>query len=215
VEKRLVHSSRKIAMRSIRWLLFIALLSLVIGGLSLDAQETNRAAVVVRFDNERSISQCISFDEEKINGYQLLERSGLALDAQFESLGGIICGIEDTGCAAGDCLCACRGGGDCVYWSYWLQADDVWRYAQIGATSHSVVNGDVEGWSWGPGSLTDAIEPPLMSFDEICTNSVESQNEAPITQDRDRPSYNTLIVFGGIVIVLILIFLNVRRRGSS
>ena len=203
-------------MRPKRWLLFIALLLiLLISGLPLSAQDANRAALVVRFDDETTISKCVSFGEDQISGYELLERSRLALDVQFEGLGGIVCGIEETGCAAGECLCACKGGGDCVYWSYWLQADEEWHYAQTGATSHSVVNGNVEGWSWGPGSLTYAIEPPLMTFDEICASPSESQNEAPNIQDESRPSFTTLIVFGGIVVILVVILLTVRRRGPA
>jgi hypothetical protein len=199
-------------MRAARWLPFIALLTLIVSGLPLGAQDTNRAAVVVRFDDETAISQCVSFGEEKISGYELLERSGLALDVQFEGLGGIVCGIEDTGCAAGDCLCACKGGGDCVYWSYWLQSVDGWQYAQVGATSHTVENGQVEGWSWGPGSLTDAVEPPLMSFDAICGNSSQSQGDLRSNQADEQLPFGPVIAFGGIVIVLVVILLVVRKR---
>jgi hypothetical protein len=202
-------------MRPTRWLPFVALLALIIGGLPLGAQNASRAAVVIRFDDETAISKCVSFGEEQINGYELLERSGLTLDAQFEGLGGIVCGIGGTGCAAGDCLCACRGGGECVYWSYWIQADDGWQYAQIGATSQAVQNGQVEGWSWGPGSLTDAIEPPLMRFEDICGIPTGSQIDLSSTQANEPLSFGPIIAFGGIVILLVVILLMVSRKRPS
>jgi hypothetical protein len=36
------------------------------------AQEGSRAAVVVRFDDQRTVSRCVAFDEEQVSGYTLL-----------------------------------------------------------------------------------------------------------------------------------------------
>lgn len=132
------------------------------------AQESSRAAVVVRFDDQRVESRCVAFDEEEISGYTLLQRSGLSLDFASAAQGGLVCAIEGTGCGVDDCLCQCQGN-PCVYWSYWRLGDDGWAYSPVGASVRRVSDGDVDGWSWGPGSVTSAIEPPAMRFDEICT----------------------------------------------
>jgi len=133
----------------------------------VQAQEGGRAGVVVRYDDERTESRCVSFEEEEISGYTLLQRSGMALDIKSEGQGGLVCAIAGTGCGTDNCLCQCQGD-PCVYWSYWRLADDGWRYSVVGSTIKRISNGDVDGWSWGPGSVTSAIEPPPLTFDEIC-----------------------------------------------
>ncbi|HET7090026.1 MAG TPA: hypothetical protein VFL17_15425, partial [Anaerolineae bacterium] len=60
--------------------------------------------------------------------------------------------------------CSCAFPPD--YWSYWHLRDGSWAYASVGASSYTVHDGDVEGWSWGAG------EPPaLFTFDQICAPS--------------------------------------------
>jgi hypothetical protein len=131
------------------------------------AQSEGRAAVVVRFGDGRVESRCVTIPLEGITGYELLERSGLDLQVRFEGAGVAVCSIEKTGCAPGDCFCQCRGG-DCVYWSYWHQRDGIWQYAVVGAASHRVTDGSVDGWSWGPGTVAEAISPPPTSFEDLC-----------------------------------------------
>jgi hypothetical protein len=131
------------------------------------AQTGGQAGLVVRFGDDRVESRCVAFDEAEISGYSLLQRSGLAADIKPQGQGGLVCAIEGTGCGIADCLCQCQGD-PCVYWSYWRLADDGWSYSAIGATTRQLSDGDVDGWSWGPGSVTSAIQPPQMTFDEIC-----------------------------------------------
>jgi hypothetical protein len=131
------------------------------------AQSASRAAVVVRFDDQRTERRCVAFDGLEISGYALLQRSGLALDVQAQGQGGLVCAIEGTGCGADNCLCQCQGD-PCVYWSYWRLGDDGWDYSTVGASARQLANGDVDGWSWGPGSLTSAVEPPAATFEEVC-----------------------------------------------
>ncbi|MGD8586036.1 MAG: hypothetical protein PVJ75_11850 [Chloroflexota bacterium] len=131
------------------------------------AQEGGRAGVVVRFADDRVESRCVAFDEDEISGARLLERSGLVLAVKPAGQGGLVCAIEGTGCGLDNCLCQCQGD-PCIYWSYWRLGDDGWAYSGVGASIRRIGDGDVDGWSWGPGSVTSAIEPPVMSFDEIC-----------------------------------------------
>lgn len=132
------------------------------------AQTGNQAAVVVRFSDDRTETACVEFEEPQINGFDLLQRSGLNIEIEAQGLGALVCAIDDTGCPASDCLCQCRGGGDCIYWSYWHLQQNGWQYSQAGSLGYQIQSGAVDGWSWGPGAANQAFPPANLSFEEIC-----------------------------------------------
>jgi hypothetical protein len=134
----------------------------------LAAQNTNQAALVVRFGDGNVQKQCVTFSEPEITGYDLLQRSGMDVTVDAQGMGALICRIGGTGCPADDCLCQCKGGDDCVYWSYWHQNGGGWQYSPGGASIYPVTNGTIEGWSWGPGTVDKAVPPPETAFEEIC-----------------------------------------------
>jgi len=102
-----------------------------------------------------------------------------------QSQGGLVCRIESTGCTVGDCLCQCAGE-PCVYWSYWRHDQDGWHYSATGATLRRLSDGDVDGWSWGPGSVTSAIEPPPVAFADICPDrSVQNSETLAVAAEPD------------------------------
>lgn len=136
------------------------------------SQSQNRVALVIRDDTGGVYTQCIQFDEPQISGYDVLLRSGLEVAAEVQGMGALVCSIDGLGCSADNCLCECQGGGDCVYWSYWLRPDDAWVYSAGGATQLMASDGDIQGWSWGPGSVTNAIPPPDISFGDVCQIAV-------------------------------------------
>jgi hypothetical protein len=135
---------------------------------SVSAQEPNRAGLVVMLEDGTAVTRCVEFTEPEITGFELLTRSGLDVETASVSLGAAVCRLEDTGCPGNDCFCQCEGGGDCVYWSYWHLRDGQWQYSQAGAGMTRVQNGTVQGWTFGPGTPQDALEPPPTTFDEIC-----------------------------------------------
>jgi hypothetical protein len=188
-----------------RWRL--ALLFVLFGYLSaaflsgVAAQESNRAAVVVRFAEGHSESRCVAFEEEQISGFELLNRSGLPVDARIEGMGGIVCRIGETGCSQNDCFCQCKGGADCTYWSYWHARDADWRYAQVGASTYLVGNGEVDGWSWGPGSPDSAIAPPPGSFEEICKANAQNTSESGV-DSANSPNWMGYAALAVLLIVL-------------
>lgn len=137
-------------------------------------QVPNRAGLVVRFGDQRTETRCVEFSEPEITGLELLERSGLGLAVDYQAGGAAICSINDTGCPADDCFCQCAGGADCVYWSFWQHQSNGWRYSAGGAGVIIVRDGELNGWSWGPGSVTEAIPPQETSFDEICVAAAPS-----------------------------------------
>ncbi|MFC2043097.1 hypothetical protein ACFLUA_02980 [Chloroflexota bacterium] len=134
----------------------------VLGFLSLPnshAQESNRAGLVIQYEEDRIETYCISFEEETIRGYELLELSELELELEYSSLGVAVCKIEDMGCPPSECL-ICEIP---KYWSYWHLVDGDWVYSPLGVGNSEVSDGGVDGWSWGNQEL-----PKLYSFDEIC-----------------------------------------------
>jgi hypothetical protein len=148
------------------------------------AQNTNQAGIVIRLGDSDLVSRCIAFFEEDISGLELLERSGLATQIRAEGMGSLVCSINDTGCPADDCFCECRGGAECIYWSYWQQSDEGWQYARLGASSYRVSNGEIQGWSWGPGSLTEAVAPPELTIEQVCSEQpVENTDVAQQQQE--------------------------------
>ena len=138
------------------------------------ASDGNRVAVVVDYGNGQIASRCVAFTEDGISGYEALERTGLPVETDFQTGGAAICRIAGQGCPSEDCFCACRGGGECKYWSYWHLNDGVWNYSSAGAGIYQVRDGAIEGWVWGLGSVTQAIPPPLITFSEVCTISDEN-----------------------------------------
>ena len=155
-------------MRATRFHLFLlASLTLLILPPTLQAQDENRAALVVNF-GDRVSTHCVSFSEDQISGYELLVRAGLDVEVEADGMGAAVCQLDDTGCPSNDCFCQCSGGDDCVYWSYWHQSGGAWQYSAVGASAYQVEDGSVEGWSWGPGSPEQAIPPPDLSFADVC-----------------------------------------------
>lgn len=199
--------------KQFRWLL-VALTGLA-GSLTVSiahAQEQSKAAIVIRLSESQVETRCVAFNEETISGVELLRRSGLAFATENQGMGSLVCSIEEQGCPANDCFCECSGGGNCTYWSYWHLRDDGWQYAQVGGSGYQIRNKDVDGWSWGPGSVTEAIPPPDVQFDEICSEGSdfnEGSFERDLTSNFDLLSYLPFVLVVGIVIGMGLL---ARRR---
>jgi hypothetical protein len=165
------------------------------------AQEENVAAIIVRVADDRILTRCVSFAEEQISGMELLERSGLDVQAGHVGMGAQICSVAGAGCPASDCFCQCAGGADCVYWSYWRQAEGRWQYASLGAASTLVSDGQVDGWSWGPGTVAEAIEPPPVRYEELCPAG--GPTSRPTGDERDEIGGRPLPLVGiGIIVAL-------------
>lgn len=200
------------------WLILLGLLlAPLLLATRLQGDEPNQAALVARLDDERVETRCVTFADETISGHALLERSGLEYVVDATSAGVFVCSVEGQGCPANDCRCECRGD-PCIYWSYWRLREGEWQYASVGATLTEVRNGDVEGWSWGPGSVTAAIPPPAVTFEEVCTDDVA----APVAQAGEAAESDgaatSWLPYAAFVLVALLLggaFLWVRRGSGS
>lgn len=156
--------------------------ALLVAGLSLmagwgtQAQTINRAGLVVQFGDGSVQTYCIQFTSPSITGYDLLQATGnlqVIYDAASTGMGAGVCKINNDGCnfPAEDCFCQCQGI-NCVYWSYFhLDATNTFVYSTVGASSHTLQNGSVDGWRWGAGSTTVAPPPPVYTFDQLCSTT--------------------------------------------
>jgi hypothetical protein len=156
------------------WIGYLALvLMLVTTGIGtgeqiVRAQQPNRVAVIVQHGDGSVITRCVEFGEPEITGYDVLTRAGFEVAANFDSgFGAGVCAIDGEGCPADNCFCQCQGS-PCLYWIYHHLVNGQWVYSNVGASTYTVQNGDVEGWAWGEGSPEGGAQPPVIPFDQIC-----------------------------------------------
>ncbi|MFZ5917602.1 MAG: hypothetical protein ACOYZ7_11755 [Chloroflexota bacterium] len=165
-------------------LVWIALTILILLPVTTLAQTPNRAGLVVQFPDGQVQTACVEFQEDRITGLDLLNRSGLVVNVDFGSgLGARVCKIDETGCdAPGEpCFCQCLGA-PCYYWNYWTLKDGQWSYSPLGASSHHLIDGDMDGWVWSQGK-----EPPVLwSLDEICPTQTDA-DALTLTPDTSTP----------------------------
>src|SRR5215211_6963761 len=146
----------------IRLWVLISLAALLAGVLlrpapTLADEELHHAGLVVRDAEGRMTYAWVPFGEEEIDGIELLRRSGIpVVTVGFGALGEGVCSIAGQGCGVGECRRnVCQGSAaDAPYWQYFKQdASDpaVWTWQPLGASSSTVEDGDVFGWSWTAG----------------------------------------------------------------
>lgn len=138
---------------------------------ALAAQTVNRAAIVVVFASGTTFQKCVEFTGDEISGLSMLEDTGLDLVVDASNLIGVaVCKIRTNGCdfPGESCFCKCQGG-PCKYWSYWSgDASGKWTYASMGTANRMLRNGDIDGWVWGVGTISNASPPPAITFEQVC-----------------------------------------------
>jgi hypothetical protein len=135
----------------------------------------NRAVVIV--DTGSSVrAACVLFSEDSISGAEALQRAGMSPVFQgYSGLGGAVCSLNGVGCPSdGSCL-TCQAPS---YWQYWRSNGGGFAYSGAGASSTSVTDGSVEGWSWG-GTRT---APPFQSVDAVCGAEAPPATSPPETR---------------------------------
>lgn len=146
------------------------------------AQSSNRAGLVIQFGDGSIVTRCITFEGEKISGYEALEQTGLPLVAAFDPMGAAVCKIGDDGCPADNCFC----GQPEAYWSYWQLKNGAWTYSGLGSSINYLYNGDVDGWAWSRG-----LPPPVYSFAEICAEPTATATVPPTSTPTTPPTATT------------------------
>src|SRR5215210_220630 len=130
------------------------------------ADELHHAGFVVRDAQGRTTYAWVPFAEEEIDGITLLHRSGIpVVTVGFGALGEGVCSISGQGCGIAGCRRnVCQGSAaDAPYWQYFEQDPGdpaVWTWQPLGASSSTVEDGDVFGWSWTAGNPALPALPP-------------------------------------------------------
>lgn len=150
--------------------LCLLLLIVSIGSVGHAQEPEHQAGLVIQFADNQVQTFCIGFSEPTITGLELLERTNLPLSTQSQGMGAAVCSIDSQGCNYPNqaCFCGCSGGA-CKYWALQKLENQRWVYANVGASAITVQPGEVYGWAWGAGNVEQGQEPPVMSFEQICT----------------------------------------------
>lgn len=135
-----------------------------------NSSAASRAGVVIRYADGTVRSSCVTFDEASISGLELLQRSQAEVIAQPAPGNAAVCKIGVDGCdyPAEPCFCKFGAANSGEYWAYWQLDGAAWRYGQQGAGARRVGNGDVDGWAYGSGSVENGVQPPVVTFAEVC-----------------------------------------------
>jgi hypothetical protein len=136
----------------------------------------SRAAIVIQYADGNTSTACVTFQEDEIDGQELLDRSAFSYVADYGNpMGSIICSIEGSGCDFPNekCFCNCSEPGSCSYWAYFIRAEnDDWVYAPLGARLRKIHHGDIDAWIWvdslGFGQIEGTAGLPEVSFENIC-----------------------------------------------
>jgi hypothetical protein len=136
------------------------------GGAVACADERPHAGLVVD-TGARVIALCVTLDAPEVSGLRLIELAGAqhGLSYGFGLGGAAVCRLDGVGPTGDDCFDAYP-----EYWGYWHgDGRGGWTWASSGAGSFRVVDGDVEGWAWGPGDTgTSHREPPAATIHGLC-----------------------------------------------
>ena len=151
------------------------------------AQAPNRAGLVVQYGNGAVVTACVVFEEPTITGWELLNRSGLAVTAEDYGFSDYaICKLSDASHSDGcdypqdDCWCQCVTPGNCRYWAYHHLENGQWVYADEGASGSDIGNGMVDGWGWGLGEINESgVAPPVIPFNQICLPPTATPTRLP------------------------------------
>lgn len=126
------------------------------------ATATSRAAVIID-TGSRVVRTVITFDGS-ISGAEALRRAGAdPVFTVYAGEGAAVCSLLGVGHGPGDCFGVAAGDGR--YWGYFRAGagSSSFRYWGAGASSTTVHDGDVEGWSYG----ARPSAPPFTSVAEL------------------------------------------------
>lgn len=152
------------------------LLSGALAGAGAGAQEpeNTRAGIVIDFGDGVVETACVDLGADgQATGEEVLATAGFDVLIEYSPMGGAVCKIDNRGCNFPNqqCWCECLSS-PCVYWAYNHLQGGQWVYSALGASVYTVRAGDVEGWAWGAGSLTQGTAPPLFTFEQVCAASL-------------------------------------------
>lgn len=171
----------------------LALLAVMLsaGLLSTAAQHPNGAGLVIQHDDETVVYAYIQFDEEAIDGTDLLTRSGIdAAMTPFGGMGMAVCSLNGEGCPSDNCFCHSYSS-PAFFWHYYNLIDGEWVFNPVGPSGRILRDGDIDGWAWSSG---DSILP-VVTIDDVATLS----NIDRVTTVSDADGNSGYLLFAGLL----------------
>lgn len=179
----------------------------------VDKAKARRAGLVVFAADKELRRACVSFDDAKITGTDLLDRSGSEVISQRFAFGNAICSIDGTGCGSSDCL-TCEES----FWGYWtLEPGGDWIKSEVGADVRTVADGSVDAWVRGKNG--DPSPPASLDIDAVCTKAAIAAAQSSPTPSPTATGKQASAVIPAVVAALVLSTaagaLVLRRRRMS
>jgi hypothetical protein len=110
---------------------------------------------------------CVGLDGVTVSGIHLIELAATQYGLQYRlGFGGkAVCQLQGVGPDGDDCFAQYPD-----FWGYWHHTgDDGWTWANAGAATAVIADGDMDGWTWGSGDTgVTHPSPPALRFDEVC-----------------------------------------------
>ncbi|MGH2760370.1 MAG: hypothetical protein ACRDKJ_12535, partial [Actinomycetota bacterium] len=133
------------------------------------ARPVHHAGVVVQHGDLGTLTDCVAFTGNQIDGVQLLELSRFDYRSARFPEGTGICWIDGEGCRTNnpdECFCT-PAFGTLASWSYWVQerGDDVIQHGETYPSGRIIRDGSVDYWTFGPHGMPPAS---LHSIGDIC-----------------------------------------------
>ncbi len=132
----------------------------------------HRAGLVIEHAGGRLVTRCVTFMEDQISGFALIQRSGISYQAQsYGSMGEAICQLDGEPSRV---PANCFGTGP--YWQYLHRAGTRWVPSQLGASGWMLRDGDMDGWHY-----TDEAGQtlPALTMDQVCVPPPRPAASAP------------------------------------
>jgi hypothetical protein len=131
------------------------------------AAAAHHAALIVDTGSGPARQFCVGFSEETITGKDVLDRAGV--DPVYRSYGAngvAVCSLLGVGRDADHCL---ESGNN---WAYFRATGGAtaFSYSNVGVSSATVHDGDVEGWKWEAAPMP----PPFAPASQVCPASSPS-----------------------------------------
>jgi hypothetical protein len=140
---------------------------------------------VLVVDNGARVQRfCVALDGTTVSGIHLVElasaQHGLSYSLGFGKQA--ICQLDGVGVSGGDCFAEYPD-----FWGYWHgDGSGAWTWANGGAATYRVGDGDVEGWVWGSGdSGSTHRAPPATRADDVCAPVASPEPSPPPNPDPD------------------------------
>lgn len=118
----------------------------------------HHAYVVVEHSSGLSITRCVGFSGDLIDGETVMRQSGIEYQAATISSGKAMCQVDSEPVKFDQCFPQNQ-----PYWALFVATSGHWTAAPAGYTQVKLHDGDAMGWHYVPATEASPAPPPLPS----------------------------------------------------